>query len=298
MNNSNNLPNFNQANADQDSLSLPQIIQIVRRNWAIFAICIFLSGFFAYLFLRYARPVYMSKASVLIKTSQGAESNIQESIVKEIGLGGSNKMLENEVQIFKSRTLMEHAVRSLGMEVSMESEGRVKNSQFFNLSSPVQIDTYSISPKALPANFRLEIKDSSNFTLSNDTKSVEGKFGQLTRIDSFSFVANYVNPIEEMPFTILLHFNTVNVIAERLSNKLKVVSDIEKGNVLELGLEDEVPSRANALLDSLITFYNKLGIEESNQVALNTIDFIDDRLQYISGELTDVEGGLQSFKEK
>ncbi|MEO7176879.1 MAG: polysaccharide biosynthesis tyrosine autokinase, partial [Saprospiraceae bacterium] len=71
-----------------------------------------------------------------------------------------------------------------------------------------------------------------------------------------------------------------------------------KGNVLELGLEDEVPSRANALLDSLITYYNKLGIEESNQVALNTIDFIDERLQYISGELTDVEGGLQSFKEK
>ena len=59
-----------------------------------------------------------------------------------------------------------------------------------------------------------------------------------------------------------------------------------------------MPAKSQVVLNSLVDEYNNYNIEQNNQIADNTIHFIDDRLLIISNELNNVENGLKNFREK
>ena len=61
---------------------------------------------------------------------------------------------------------------------------------------------------------------------------------------------------------------------------------------------DEVPEKGKELINKLVEVYNKETVEGKNAIATSTIEFIDERLKYLSTELTDVEKGVELFKRK
>lgn len=52
------------------------------------------------------------------------------------------------------------------------------------------------------------------------------------------------------------------------------------------------------MLNMLITVYNEEAVKDKNQVAVNTANFINERLIIIGQELGDVESNLESFKRE
>ena len=73
-----------------------------------------------------------------------------------------------------------------------------------------------------------------------------------------------------------------------LSNKL--------ATTVVLSLDDAVPQRGKDILNRLIFNYNLAGILEKNRKTKSTLDFLDQRLATLSGELTGAEKGIENFK--
>ena len=65
---------------------------------------------------------------------------------------------------------------------------------------------------------------------------------------------------------------------------------------MTLSLKDLSAARAEDMLNMLITVYNEEAIKDKNQIAVNTANFINERLIIIGEELGDVESDLESFK--
>ena len=72
----------------------------------------------------------------------------------------------------------------------------------------------------------------------------------------------------------------------------------EESSILTLALKDNSPERAEDVLNMLITVYNEEAIKDKNQVAVNTANFISERLIIIENELGGVESELESFKQR
>ena len=70
----------------------------------------------------------------------------------------------------------------------------------------------------------------------------------------------------------------------------------EEASILTLSLKDLSAARAEDMLNMLITVYNEEAIKDKNQIAVNTANFINERLIIIGEELGDVESDLESFK--
>ncbi|WP_338875987.1 polysaccharide biosynthesis tyrosine autokinase [Spirosoma sp. SC4-14] len=63
-----------------------------------------------------------------------------------------------------------------------------------------------------------------------------------------------------------------------------------------MSLEETVPDKGEAILNQLISEYNKEAIVDKNKEANNTLNFIEDRLALISGELSTVEKEVELYK--
>jgi len=75
----------------------------------------------------YANPVYNAVASIIVKDEKKGAEVMDNSLMKEIGLGGNNKLVENEIEILKSYDLMEAVVNRLQLYVSVRHMGRIRD---------------------------------------------------------------------------------------------------------------------------------------------------------------------------
>ncbi|HRD43854.1 MAG TPA: capsular biosynthesis protein, partial [Ferruginibacter sp.] len=62
--------------------------------------------------------------------------------------------------------------------------------------------------------------------------------------------------------------------------------------------ETPVKAKGVAILDKLFEVYNAAGIREKNQMAINTINFIEDRLATVIRQLDSVENKIKDYKAR
>ena len=90
----------------------------------------------------------------------------------------------------------------------------------------------------------------------------------------------------------------LDAVAASYQGALGIRQEEDESSILKLSLKDNSPVRAEDMLNMLITVYNEEAIKDKNQVAVNTADFINERLIIIGRELGDVESDLESFKRE
>ena len=71
-------------------------------------------------------PVYQTTATLLIKDDKNG-SRLQD-ILEALDIFGSKKTVENEVEVLKSKTLMQEVVKNLHLYAPITVEGRVYQS--------------------------------------------------------------------------------------------------------------------------------------------------------------------------
>lgn len=71
-----------------------------------------------------------------------------------------------------------------------------------------------------------------------------------------------------------------------------------EASIVEISLHAFNVEKATDFLNTLTTVYMERGLEKKNQIATNTISFIDDQLLGITDSLRTAETVLQDFRTK
>src|SRR5437868_11298116 len=98
---------------DEEGFSLKKWFSRMLGHWQWFALSLAICLSLAWLYLRYTNPVYNAVASIIVKDEKKGADLLDNSMMKEIGLGGNNKLVENEIEILKSYDLMQAVVNNL-----------------------------------------------------------------------------------------------------------------------------------------------------------------------------------------
>ncbi len=95
----------------QDGNIVNQLLFRYLPYWPLFVVMIILGVAFAYVYIRYKVPIYEANASILIKDERkGAD---ESKIVEQMNLFGSKKIVENEIEMIRSRGLLKNVVKNL-----------------------------------------------------------------------------------------------------------------------------------------------------------------------------------------
>lgn len=285
---------------EDTSLDLKKYVFKYLRYWYWFAVSMLLTLLVVFLIVRYTVPEYLVQSALLIKDNRNASELSEESILADLGLGGASKNLLNEIQILKSRTLMQEVIEALNLEVIYFEEGRVRNSELYP-HYPVYADSFQLEPKAYKEQIRIEIVDSTRFLCSWDgANEQERRFGEWFSADSYgAYRIRYnQNSPPEKGDAYYIKFNNSESLAMSYQNRLSIRPAVEKSTVLQLNHTTPVPDKGKAMLNKLVEVYQKAAIEDKNTVARNTLDFIDERLALLTQELNQVEGNVENYKRQ
>ncbi|MCC6725923.1 MAG: polysaccharide biosynthesis tyrosine autokinase, partial [Saprospiraceae bacterium] len=251
----------------------------------------------AYLYLRYAIPKFEAKTTILIKSEKQKSGISEEKLLGELGILNPDVNLENEIQILKSRTMMEQVVDELGLNVSYYGVGRITENEIYK-ESPISVDSFDIG-----LNNKVEFKVSINSDNTLNLKYGDSIFHVSqdlvfqNNIGFFRFKINTSIPWQPKQEIIISIVNT-RALATSLARKIIVVNVGDFSNVLELRLIDPIGKKAVDILNKLIEIYNNAAIEDKNKISANTLKFIEGRLFFLTQELGDVEKDIESFKRK
>src|SRR5258705_9454258 len=104
-----------------------QLIQLLQRYlpfWPLFVVTIGIGLTISWLRLRSQTRIYMAAATVLLKDPQkgGGDSKVLEAL----NIFSEKKIVENEIIVLRSSSVIEKVVRLLGLYASVHNEGTVR----------------------------------------------------------------------------------------------------------------------------------------------------------------------------
>ena len=256
--------------------------------WKWFLFSFILALVVAFFYLKRQIPQYNIQSSILLKDDKKGMG--QDDLMKQLDMFSSSKVVDNEIEILRSFTLMEKVVTSLNLNVQYFVNDYFRDNELYT-NSPVTLQV--IRPNALIYEEPLEV------TIENSTqgklngivmpfdKAVETPYGLLIMRSTGKTRVITVLTIRVQP---------IHALAESLIGKLKIEPSSTMSSVLMMSIVDPVTQRGCDILNKLVEFYDLAGVEDKNRVAANTLAFIEERLKLISQELGDVEKNVENFK--
>jgi tyrosine-protein kinase Etk/Wzc len=283
-----------------------QLVSKYLPYWPLFLLALFIGVGAAFVYIKYATPLYEATATIIIKDEKKGDED--SKILEDLDVISSKKIVENEIEIIQSRSLMNNVVRTLHLYAPVFNEGTLKTTSGFT-SSPISVqapnpDSLSdlVQKSRDEDNEPIKIyfsydKNSQTVNLENHAKFplnqvVDTRYGKLLFLhNKFYFAGD-----DSLPKKFYFSIYDPKSVANNFLKNLKAEASSKLSSVIDLSFRDEVPRRAENTLNQLIIAYGQSAINEKDQLAKNTLSFVEDRLGALAHDLDSIEKKVQQYK--
>lgn len=269
--------------------------------WFLLAFLVAIGG--SYIYLKFTSSLYEAKAAILIKDEK--KGNEESKMAASLNLISANVIVENELEVLQSYSLMKKVVTALNLYAPVYNEGRLFPVSVYG-NSPIIVE--ALNPDSIRQfSNRDSIKKYNKIYFSYDRNSKSVILGNKykypvseivnTPYGFLKFVPNESYEKSEMQdarFYFSLS-NPANVVSKVLGS-LKVESAGKLSSAVNLSYRDVVPQRAHDVLDKLLTIYRQSEINEKDTLAKNTLVFVEERLKLVAMDLDSIEMKIQQYK--
>lgn len=279
---------------EEPEFDLQEYLRRYLRYWYLFPIFVGLALTAAYFYLLTTQPVYNTSATLLIKDEKKGMGAGGNEMLEELAQFSGSKLVENEMVVLSSLTLIAQVVENLGLSVAYTALDGLRTVDLYK-ATQVVVTPRILTPYAYTEPMTIQIEDSLHFRLNGE--GTQRTFGQILRNEWGEFTITRADSIEDAGYAkIQVHFSELADKAESVQGRLSVQQPNAKSTVLELSLEDTSPRRGRDILNTLLDVYVQSNLNDKNREASNTLKFIEDRLALLTGELGDVEGEVATYK--
>jgi len=261
--------------------------------WPIFVLTIIASIGIAYVYIHYQTPIYEANASILLKDKQTDESTVLEAL----GAAKSQKTVENEIEVLKSRDLMRSVVKKMKLYTLLYAKGNLRDVLIY----PSPIEFTALQPDKLPSTgpIAFDYLEAERMVTLNGTKypvnvPVNTPYGMFIFNINKQFWPNQQPKGERKPLYLILR--DVKSAAKGIIGSLQVSMTAKQSTLIGLKFTDPIPQRAEDILNGIINVYNIEGIEDKNLMAERTLEFIRQKLDTVGRELSTVENKYQEYR--
>ncbi len=233
--------------------------------WPLFVICLCISGAYLFFYLKFTIPIYETTASVLIKDEKkGQEDSKMEEV---LNVFGTKKIVENELEIFHSNSLIISVVKTLGLYAPIfEEKGwRGLGTTSAYLKSPVIVEVPDPSEidETGKIYFRFSKTDSSIYI--NETKYplnewVNSPWGTIRFLKNPHYYQNIkkTSGIVKYYFTLV----TLDHATNSVLGNLTVSAASKQSSIINLTIKDPISVRGERLFPKLFPRIMKLPLKE------------------------------------
>lgn len=273
--------------------------QYVLSKWYLYVLFFVISIGLVYLLLLTIEPQYEINSRIVIRQEGEGRAPDDDMLRRSLNLSSVSKNALNEVYVLNSFSSFYEIVEEMDLNIIYYWKKKISKQQGYK-DFPIAVDTFALNPYlGKDASFDFKIRPTSKYTFEfiQDTLVGVYTFGKLFSNNYGSFKMSLKGDIPyEKDYNLHIAFLDAKAVTEGWMENLNVEFTDKKATVLELTLKDAIPERGVDIMVKLIEKYQEKKLKEKNEMALNTLQFIDDRLQNIGGELSNVETTIEQYK--
>jgi len=266
------------------------------RLWMLISVTFSASA--ALIYLRYATPQFLITASILVRDDSKG-TRFGDETLENLGLSAFENNVDNEIEVLKSRTLMESIVTDLQLYTQYYATGRIKTTELYE-KSPFRLTFLDHierpAGKKYAATYSLIPKERNQFVLSGNLVHCNGSFGDTISLpQGNAILSRTIYPsVPEDNYTITI--SCKDQLVEKYSKGLTVSATNKMVSMVNFSLNEMLPAKGEAILEKLISNYLQASIEDKNRIADSTLAFINQNLDEVSNELTAIEKQIEYFR--
>jgi tyrosine-protein kinase Etk/Wzc len=287
--------------------SLREILEQYTRYWYLFVLGVLTTLVLAFVYLRYATSYYETKSTIIIKDEKRGGGAAELAAFADLSFFSNlySDKIESELVILSSKTLITETVKELNLNVSYFIKGAIKTTELydyipFKVNYLIDLDTVT---NILPPTLIITPLSETEFKITDEVGTfsnthsfgdiIKLSFGDILVVPSLENTKRYTEFIDR---SIIVEYHLIENIANQYKDKMSIIHDGKKGDVVTLTLESPLPKKGQDFINELIYQYNQDAINDRNQIAKKTSLFIDSRLEIITKELDSVESNKEVFK--
>lgn len=295
--NESNVPETKGSSGGGLAINPIEILLFLLSKWYWFVLSVLLFG--GYAWYQYARSpyVYTRTATVMIKDARS--KNIAGGLERFSAYSTTN--VSNEILQFRSHKLMHEVINRLHADMSYTVMEGLREKELYT-QAPVKVSSADPDTQ-LPFTLTLTPVNAREVELSDFSGNAESHKLNVNLGDTID------TPVGKLVVTPTLYYSeqwfdapvkvrkqSAGNMESLFRNNLGIRKAEDDASILYLSLKDFSTTRAEDVLNMLITVYNEETVKSKNQIAINTTNFINDRLIIIEKELGGVESQLENYK--
>jgi tyrosine-protein kinase Etk/Wzc len=258
----------------------------------LFALSTALALFGSYIYLRYTTKIYSVTSYLMIKNE--AQSRTKDRF-DDLLEGGSNNSIQSEIEVLKSRPLMERVVKSLGLNINYFAIGKFKSPNIYK-STPFEFKALKITDSS--RTFVTKI----NFVNGGKGFRINAETAHIYKVGEYFKNSNGIFKLDQKPgIPIGKDYNviwspTLN-IANIYSGSLTIREKTVGTGILSITMETENSYLGADIINQLMKEYQFASKDEKNKTAQQTLDFIDTSLKKVKLERDSVSKELLYYSQ-
>lgn len=292
---------------DDGNIDIKRYLSLFISNWYWFIISIFVAFTIAYGINRYSEKIFTLTSTLLIKDGKNGEGlSFSENFMPGSNVFNNKPNLNNEIGILKSFRLNKRVIDSLSeFRTVYFGVGRrnIVEKRLYK-SCPFRVVARSIDSQPGGVKSYVRITSDSTYFLGIDGKyniKEEIKFGRRFNKKGFDFIINLRDTQgfkfdSKLSYKFYFYFTSSEELANIYRGKLSVTPIDKDATLLNLSVSGYVQEQETDYLNKLMDIYINQGLEDKNQIADSTINFIKRQLDLISDSLKNAEDKLQKFR--
>lgn len=289
----------NSINFNEGTINLREELEKYLFYWKWIVLGVIISVLATFFYVRYMPNLYKVSTTILIDDRENGGASTELSALEDLGLlGGGKASIDNEIELLKSRNLMERVAKDLQLNIQYYSPGRVIESELFFKNAPVKINflVENASFYNLASTLSIQIKSTTEIELTDREITNSYSFGQNIETSLGNIIIT-PNDIDELDFgnEIIIKAVPLKSVVDSYRSRIQI-QPVKNSSVLKISLVDRVKLKAEEILNNLVTQYNKDAIEDKGLIATNTNKFINERIEIINKDLSIVETNAEQFK--
>ena len=268
-------------------------------HWEAFALTLICCLSLAFLYVKYTPAQYKISSTLLVQDDAKGEGMLKGTAFSDLEMFKTAKTVANEMEVLRSRDLIYKVLKELSLETSYSQKNLLNSVELYGNTLPIKVVVSKLSNRAPMKEISIQILGDSKFIIQDGEKKTIYRFNQVIHNPDYT-----VRVVKGPAFTkdhqpVTIRFKNLSKMAESFSLfKLNIVPVVKDANTIVISMIDEVPQRGIDILSKLIETYNYENVINKNTIARNTISFIDNRLKYLSKDLSSVEQDVESYKQQ
>ena len=295
---------------EEKQIDIRALLMRVVYNWPLVLACLLVAFGSAWLYLRVTPKIYQGETTLLVKDPKSKGLDAQALIGLDMISGSST--VDNEQQVLHSTTLTYQAIRRLPWRVSVSSVGRLHSSPVYD-AAPFVVIPDTLHVQRVHQRFDVVYKGDGLWNISTEghgslydyRKDEYGGFGKPADMQDGSYKDNhrFGDTINGPGFRFLFapgehyldasegahYFFTMNSLqsfGKKMNDAITIEPASKTSTVLKMSMKNEHPRQLADFLNALAAEYLAYGLNKKNEVALRTIEFIDEQLDGITSQLS------------